>query len=67
MIWCVEYSPVQGAFHVDTLERALDINRQTVEEGRVPGYVILAITRTHEEARAFCDCWRQEHLREAGV
>ena len=66
-VWAVEWSAEQNAFHIDLLERVLKINQRTAAEDKTPGYIILTTTRTHEEARAFCDHWRREHLKEAVV
>lgn len=61
MIWAAEYSPVQKAFHVDTLEKILEVNRQTAERGLSPGFVPLYIAASQEEARAFVERWRRGH------
>ncbi len=67
-VWAVEWSTEQNAFHIDLLERILEINRQTAAECKTsPGYIILTVTRTYEEAHDFCNRWQQEHIREAGV
>lgn len=63
MVWACEYSPEQGAFHVDTLERILELNRQTVERGEAPGYIPLAVFCSSEEAHSFAERWRREHPR----
>ena len=42
----------QKAFHIDTLDRVLEANRQTVAQGAEPGYVILCIAaRPHRQNR----------------
>ncbi len=61
MIWVCEYSPVQGAFHVDTLERVLAVNRETAARGKSPGFVPLFLGLSSEEARTFAERWRLEH------
>ena len=61
MVWVCEFSPAQGAFHIDTLERILETNRQTVARGKAPGFVPLALFRSSEEAHAFAECWRKDH------
>ncbi len=63
MIWVCEYSPKQKSFHVDTLERILEANQQTVAQGLEPGYVILSIAATSEAAHAFAERWEAEHER----
>ncbi len=37
MIWACEYSLKQDAFHIDTLDRILEANRQAVVQGRGAG------------------------------
>lgn len=59
-VWVCEYSPKQRAFHVDTLERVLETNRQTAAQGLVPGYVILCVAATREDAHAFVAKWEAE-------
>lgn len=61
MVWVCEFSPAQGAFHVDTLERILETNRQTVARGEAPGFVPLALFGSSEEAHAFAERWRKDH------
>ena len=63
-IWICEFSPIQNAFHVDTLSRILALNRKTAAEGKTPGFVILALAASAGEANAFCEKWRREYLRE---
>lgn len=63
MIWTCEYSLKQGAFHVDTLERVLETNRQTVAQGLEPGYVILYVAASREAAHAFAEEWGAKHER----
>lgn len=60
-VWVAEYSPRQKVFHIDTLERVLETNRQTVARGLEPGYVILCIAATSEAAHAFAEKWEAEH------
>lgn len=61
MIWCVEYSISQRAFHVDTADKILEANRQTVAQGIMPGYVPLYIAATCEDAHALVERWKHEH------
>lgn len=61
MIWVCEYSVRQKSFHVDTLERILETNRQTVAQGLEPGYVMLHIAATSKDAHAFAEKWGAEH------
>ena len=55
-----KYSVRQKSFHVDILERVLEANRKTVAQGLEPGYVILHIAATSEEAHAFAARWERE-------
>lgn len=57
MIWVCEYSPKQKSFHVDTLERVLEVNRQTATQGLTPGYVPIYMTTTSADAHAFAEKW----------
>lgn len=59
-VWIVEYSPLQEAFHVDTLDKVLAANRQSVERGITPGYIPLHIAATREDAHAFVKRWKHE-------
>lgn len=61
MVWVCEFSPAQGAFHIETLERILETNRQTVARGKAPGFVPLALFSSSEEAHAFTEQWRKDH------
>lgn len=63
MIWACEYSLKQKTFHIDTLDRVLEANRQTVAQGAEPGYVILCIAASSEDAHAFARKWEAEHGR----
>lgn len=63
MVWVCEFSPAQGCFHVDTLEKVLEVNRQAVARGDMPGFVPLALFRSSEEAHAFSERWQLEHPR----
>ncbi|MBD5152257.1 MAG: hypothetical protein HDT16_07170 [Oscillibacter sp.] len=60
-VWVVEYSPVQKAFHIDTVDRILEINRQTVAQGLTLGYTLLHIAATSEAAHDFAAQWEREH------
>lgn len=61
MVWVCEFSPFQGSFHMDTMERILETNRQTIAQGKAPGFVPLALFASSEEAYAFSERWRLEH------
>ena len=63
MIWVCEYSLKQNAFHIDTLDRVLEANRQAVVQGEEPGYVILCIAADSEAAHAFTRKWEVEQGR----
>lgn len=60
-LWVCEYSPKQEAFHIDTLERVLAANRRTAAQGLAPGYVILCVDATSEDAHDFAAKWEAEH------
>lgn len=38
-LWIVEYSPIQEAVHINTLEKALASNRESVLNGIETGYI----------------------------
>ena len=61
-VWVVEYSVTQAAFHIDTLDRVLELNRQTSKQGLSTGFAPLHIAATSEEAHTFAEKWRREHL-----
>ena len=66
-IWLCEYSPVQRAFHVDTLEKILAVNRSHGRMGEeVPGVIIefpdSGVFLSSEEAHTFAEQWRLGHL-----
>jgi len=59
MMYVVEYSPTQGCFHIDTLDRILELNRSAVQQGKNPGYLPLALCNSNEEAKAFAAQWER--------
>ena len=61
MTYLVEYSPLQRALHVDALDRILEINRKTIEQGVEPGFIPIYAAATHEEAQDLAEQWRKEH------
>lgn len=61
MIWTVEYSISQRAFHVDTVDKILEMNRRNVAQGIDPGFIPLYIAATIEDANAFVERWKHEH------
>lgn len=60
MVWVCEYSAKQNAFHVETLDNIVKINRQTILQGENPGYIPVEVSETREEAIKFADCWRMK-------
>ena len=62
-IWVCEYSPTQGCFHIDTLEKTLEVNRQGVASGLAADYLLLHIAQSSEEVHAFADKWEADHGR----
>ena len=63
MIWACEYSLKQKSFHIDTLDRILEANRQAVVQGEEHGYVILCVATSCNAAHAFAREWEEEHGR----
>lgn len=60
-LWVCEYSPVQGCFHVDTLEKSLAINRAMLSCGRVPSYIPLGVFESIVEAKEYCCKWEERN------
>ena len=60
-LWICEYSPAQKCFHVDTLEKSLEINRAMLRCGQVPSYIPLGVFGSSEEAGEFCRAWMEVH------
>lgn len=56
-LWVCEYSITQKCFHIDTLEKVLEVNRSMLRSGRVPSYIPLGVFASDEEARKFCRDW----------
>lgn len=59
-VWACEYSLKQKTFHFDTLGKILETNRRTVEKGLDPGFVLLCVAATIEEAHAFAEQFERE-------
>lgn len=57
----VEYSQLQGCFHIDTLSRCLEINRLNITYGRRTDYVPLMAFDNEDDAYQFVDAWRLTH------
>ena len=62
-IWVCEYSPTQGCFHIDTLDKTLAVNRQGVASGHAADYILLYVAQSSEEALSFAKRWEAEHVR----
>lgn len=58
--YAAEYSGSQNCFHVDSLDRALAMNRSNALDKRSNDYQILAITKTMDEAQAYCKEFRKK-------
>ena len=59
-LWICEYSPIQDCFHVDTLEKSLEINRATLNCGHAPCYIPLGVFESLEETETFCCEWKKK-------
>lgn len=59
MAWVCEWSTVQGCFHVDTLDRILELNRDAALRGETTSFVPLAVSLSSEDAHAFAEHWRR--------
>lgn len=53
--WSVEYSTIQGSFHVDSLEHALSKNLASVVGGHQTQYCMIGVFDTREECSAFIE------------
>lgn len=60
-LWVCEYSMRQKCFHIDTLDKALEINRAMLSCGQVPSYIPLGVFDSSEEAGEFCRKWMEVH------
>lgn len=49
-IWVVEYSPIQKAIHVETLEKIMEVNKNSAVYGDYSGYMPLFAAETQAEA-----------------
>lgn len=58
--YVAEYSVNQHSFHVDDLARALAMNRRNALDKLSNDYMILAITKTMDEAQAYCKEFRKK-------
>ena len=58
--YVAEYSGSQNCFHVDSLNRALAMNRSNAMDKRSTDYMILVITETMDEAQAYCKEFRKK-------
>lgn len=54
-LWVAEYSASQDAFHVETLQEALNSNFRMVVNKNNNDYLIFGIFRTYDEANKACD------------
>lgn len=62
-LWVCEYSPLQGCFNIDTIDRVLSKNRRALTEGKHPGYIPLWVGLSVQEAHTFAEQWECEHER----
>lgn len=54
-MWVVEWSPSQGAFHIEQLRDAVKTNLELFVMGERLDYQPLAVLHTREEADEICD------------
>lgn len=52
-IFLAEYSPMQGCFHIDTLERCTKSNLASVLAGNPASFIPLGFFLDHDTAQAF--------------
>ena len=53
--WVLEYSPSQRAFHVETVNEAIEKNISNMFKGRLTDYGIIGIFDNEENADAACE------------
>lgn len=58
-IIAVEYSTVQGCYHVDTLEAMIRNNHEAVYRGINNGYLLIGLFNSYETAALFVELHRQ--------
>jgi hypothetical protein len=58
-IWFAEYSPVQGAFHVETAREMIQRNLVQILEGWTNLFLVFAVCDSPEEASRACDVLRE--------
>lgn len=54
-IWFAEYSPAQGAFHVETAGEAMESNLRQIVGDWTNSYLVFAVCGSPEEASQACD------------
>ena len=60
-IYTVEYSVYKNAYHIDTLDRLLENNRQLCRRREYNGYVPIAIFSNYEDAKTYVE-WKGEEM-----
>lgn len=58
-VYTVEYSTVQKCYHIETLDRTIKNNLETINKDITPGYVIIGIFKNYEAASDFIQRHRQ--------
>ncbi len=56
-LWVCEYSPDQKAFHVSTLDKALESNAWMMTTGCFSGFIPLGVFKTALEAHWCAEYW----------
>lgn len=58
-LWVCEYSPDQSAFHVTTIEQALESNRFMMEQRSFSGFIPLGIFKSAQDAHRCAEQWER--------
>lgn len=59
-VWAVEYSNTQKSFHIDTIERVIELNQRDMIAGRESTYCIVALCRSQQECHSLTEKWYKD-------
>jgi hypothetical protein len=58
-MYTAEYSIQQKCYHIDSAAKTVERNLEAVHRGKHPGYLVIGIFDSYEEASAFIALHRQ--------
>jgi hypothetical protein len=65
-VWVLEYSPLQGCFHVDELSCSLSANRKQIAgTDDFTGYLMIFVG-TYDQCNSYCDSLRKSGIKLVG-